>query len=80
MGLNLLRFENRKPNPPLCLWCFGLPKPQPAGRNRRIGAAKAAANRKIAGHKATKKVSRGVSAQQGSFLLIFFIAEEVAVR
>ena len=53
-GLNPLRFENRKPNPPLYLCFFELPKSQPAGRNRRIRAAKAAANRKIAGHKATK--------------------------
>ena len=53
-GLNPLRFENRKPNPPLYLWSFALSKSQPAGPNRRIRAAKAAANRRIAGHKATK--------------------------
>ena len=55
-GLNPLRLENRKPNPPLYLWSF---KSQPAGRNRRIWAAKAAANRRIAGHKVTKAAKRG---------------------
>ena len=35
---------------------FCTPKSQPAGRNRRIRAAKAAANRRIAGHKATKVI------------------------
>ena len=71
-GLNPPRFENRKPNPPLYLWCFELPKSQPAGRNRRIRAAKAAANHKIAGHNATKK--------KGCALLTFLARTVMVLR
>ena len=42
------------PTRPYIYVFFEFPKSQPAGRNRRNRAAKAAANRKIAGHKATK--------------------------
>ena len=39
-GLNPLRFENRKPNPPLFTGDLNSPNRKPAGRNRRIRAAK----------------------------------------
>ena len=39
-GLNPLRFENRKPNPPLFTGDLNSSNRKPAGRNRRIRAAK----------------------------------------
>ena len=39
-GLNPLRFENRKPNPPLFTSDLNSSNRKPAGRNRRIRAAR----------------------------------------
>ena len=63
-GLNLLRFANRKPNPPLYSCFFELPKSQPAGL--------VAANRKIAVHKATKLVYSAIKTPMESFAVESF--------
>ena len=67
-GLNPLRFENRKPNPPLCTGDLNSSNRKPAGRNRRIRAVR---RPQIAESPATRPLGEALATFERNLIIHF---------